>query len=189
MFFYKKSSSYRGTPFKFHGTPFGKHCDRGTPPTSSDNLLVVASSSTGLLDEFLNEIRTEIELHFQDLTSSDSSSDNEEIECWYLPRFDTASEIRAVSTRYFGQESESDLVTAVMIYESMESLDEPPPTTSYRVVHLTAEPLTSDEEEGTLVVTTAMDEAAGSETRRSIPYPNRCPKSEDLGCRHWRERF
>jgi hypothetical protein len=98
------------------------------------------------------------------LSSSDSSSDSEEIEYWYLPLFDTAGELRVASTRYIGQESESDLVTAVMIYESMESLDEPPPTISYRVEHLTAEPLTSDEEEETLVVSTAMDEAAGNDS-------------------------
>jgi hypothetical protein len=145
--------------------------DRETPQTSSDDLLVVATSSTGLMGEFLNEIRTEIELNSQNLTASYSSSDSEEIEFWYLPRFDTASELRAVSTRYFGQ-SERELVTAVMVDESMESLDEPPPSTSYRVVHSTAtEPPTSDEEQETLVVSIAMDEATDTDSVVVDPVP------------------
>uniref|UniRef100_A0A2S2NXJ2 Uncharacterized protein n=1 Tax=Schizaphis graminum TaxID=13262 RepID=A0A2S2NXJ2_SCHGA len=129
--------------------------NRGTPTTSNDNLLVVATSSTGLLDEFLNQIRAEIELNSQALISSDSSSDSEEVEGWYLPRFD--------------------------IYKSLESLDEPPSPTSYRVEHLTAEPLTSDEEEVTLATSISMDETTVndsvvdpvSETPEPVPKKRR----------------
>jgi len=151
----------------------GDNGDGETPPTSSDELLFVVTPSTGLMGEFLNDIRTEIELNTQNLTSSDSSSDDEEIEFWYLPRFDTANEIRAVSTRYFGQESEGELVTAAMNNESMVSLDESPPSTSYREVHSTAAepPLTSDEEQETLVASTAMDEAADTDSVVVDPVP------------------
>lgn len=106
--------------------------------------------TTGLLDdEFVDKLRSGMDTYH--LSSSVSTDDNDEDRCRYLSsdvQFESATELVAESMRYIHADSDSVIVTAVMIYESMENLDELQPTTPF-LMGLRPELLTSDEEEQT----------------------------------------
>jgi len=124
--------------------------DNGTTNLTTDEKLLVADPTTGLLDdEFVDKLRSGMDTYH--LSSSVSTDDNYEDRCRYLSsdvQFESATELVAESMRYIHADSDSVIVTAVMIYESMENLDELQPTTPF-LMGLRPELLTSDEEEQT----------------------------------------